>query len=315
MHRLLSWLKALTPFAWALIAFIGVGIVLTLWYIVLGAPVPPAMARFSGATSQPTTSLQVPSPLQQASVTPTGTPTAVLESTATPEPTATPTAVPTDTPTVTPTSTPTATPTPEVLARVLVQRANVRAGPSTDFDVLGQLGEGDTAVVLGQNEEQTWVHIRLADGREAWIFGGLVEINAPPEPTPTPTDTPLPSPTPWESELLTLALKTMLLGQQFNVTEVALSDERPSGGSRRLTLRLSIPGGAADEVTNAVLHLSRPLYEFVTSDAHPDVDLIAVEVVAETSGQVTTVEIAVPDLVAFAEADIDQAEFVSRWNR
>jgi len=51
------------------------------------------------------------------------------------------------------------------------QNANLRAGPSTDFDLIGSVAAGDTLDIVGQNATGEW--FQLASG--AWIAGFLID--------------------------------------------------------------------------------------------------------------------------------------------
>ena len=88
-------------------------------------------------------------------------------------------------------------------------QANVRSGPAPDFDLLGQLEAGDTAVVVGQSETGDWWQIEYDAGVDglAWVANAVVELVGdratvpvvvvplePGAPTPTPTATPTPEP-------------------------------------------------------------------------------------------------------------------------
>jgi hypothetical protein len=131
--------------------------------------------------------------------------------TSTPEPTPTvpvvpptPTSVP-PTPTATTESVeePTSENKPVVTALVGL---NVRAGPGTDYPVVGRLAEGDTAEIVGRNDLATWWQIVFSSniGDRAWVAAGaqystasntagvpLAEIPAlPATATPPPTETP-----------------------------------------------------------------------------------------------------------------------------
>lgn len=103
-----------------------------------------------------------------------------------------------------PTPTFTFTPTPcvgIVTASVVV---NVRSGPATAYDVVGNLPIGGTAKVAGRNDANTWWYIEFPSGvgGHAWVAGSVTTasclptnlpiIAAPPLPTapPTPTDVP-----------------------------------------------------------------------------------------------------------------------------
>ena len=116
-------------------------------------------------------------------ITPTFTPTATA--TATLSPTATATFTATNTPTATATASTTATPTatPTVFGVVSAQgRINVRAGPGTQFAVVGSLAPDSGVRVIGANDEGDWYQIRREDGDEGWVSGALLLIEEPPAP-------------------------------------------------------------------------------------------------------------------------------------
>lgn len=119
---------------------------------------------------------------------PTETPT--VEQVA-PTPTDTPT--PTETPTEVPTATavplaPTATPTPEAAKPSANGVANLRAGPGTEYAVVGQAQAGQALEVVARNGAGDWY--QLAEG--AWVAGFLVDdapdvaVAATIPPTPEP---------------------------------------------------------------------------------------------------------------------------------
>ena len=80
------------------------------------------------------------------------------------------------------------------LAVVVAAALNVRAGPSTAYPVITTVPSGTVLTVLGRNEVNTWIAVRLADGTEGWVTRSLtnyigvagVIITAEPLPTPTP---------------------------------------------------------------------------------------------------------------------------------
>jgi uncharacterized protein YraI len=76
--------------------------------------------------------------------------------------------------------------------------ANVRAGPSTDYQVVGQMQLNVSAPLRGKNAAGDWWQITFADGPNGlgWVFGELVRVDnaanvavveAPPLPTSAPT--------------------------------------------------------------------------------------------------------------------------------
>jgi len=129
-------------------------------------------------------------------------------------------------PSVTPT--PAATATPEgVYGTVTSFRLNVRTGPGTNYDVLGQLSQGDTVFPVGANLDFTWMVIPFR-GTTGWVAAYLLDLNGNlsdlpiivPPPSPTPAATSTPSPAPFADLVVTAAAIDPLVpltGQPFNV--------------------------------------------------------------------------------------------------
>jgi hypothetical protein len=76
---------------------------------------------------------------------------------------------------------------------------NVRAGPGTNYPIVGQFEPGQQAIVTGRNEEQSWWQVNLnieQTDSPGWVYGELVTftgsdqtipaVEAPPPPSPTP---------------------------------------------------------------------------------------------------------------------------------
>jgi len=85
-------------------------------------------------------------------------------------PSAQPPAAPTSTPQSTASAEPTATECqPTVTANL---NANIRSGPGTAHGVVGSLVEGDSATVLGRNDDSTWWYIDHGGG-QAWIAASV----------------------------------------------------------------------------------------------------------------------------------------------
>ncbi|MCS6828738.1 MAG: SH3 domain-containing protein [Caldilinea sp.] len=91
---------------------------------------------------------------------------------------ATPTPEPTPTPTLEPTPQvnllqllPTPTPTPAGVEAVVLDTANLRAGPGTEFERVGSVRAGDTLRLVGRLADGSWY--QLENG--AWIAAFLVE--------------------------------------------------------------------------------------------------------------------------------------------
>lgn len=111
-------------------------------------------------------------------------------------------------PPATPTETPAAAP-PTVNAN-----ANLRAGPSTNFEVVGSVNAGTGVTPIGRNQAGDWVLVEVAAGQQAWIALFLVddvavatlpvttEVSPPtseplvPSTATIPADTPSPPPVP-----------------------------------------------------------------------------------------------------------------------
>jgi hypothetical protein len=91
------------------------------------------------------------------------------------------------------TATTTATPTvsvPTTNTTTANAVSNLRAGPGTDFAIVGSAQAGDALDVVGQNSDGTWFVLANGD----WIAAFLVD-NAPEDlPVVEPRATPLPSP-------------------------------------------------------------------------------------------------------------------------
>lgn len=90
-----------------------------------------------------------------------------LPATATPAATATPVVVATNTPA------PTATPAGPSVKNVDNEFVNVRSGPGTTYDILGQIKQNESAPVTGKNGDGQWWQISFA-GKSGWVFGQLV---------------------------------------------------------------------------------------------------------------------------------------------
>ncbi|MEQ8677472.1 MAG: ABC transporter substrate-binding protein [Aggregatilineales bacterium] len=100
---------------------------------------------------------------------------------------------------------PTLTPTPDgVFITIESNVQNVRSGPSIDYDVLGQLRQGETRQVIGATANFDWVVIEFR-GQQGWLATYLLDvtgdrstipiISPPPTPTPPPaTATPTAAP-------------------------------------------------------------------------------------------------------------------------
>ena len=83
-------------------------------------------------------------------------------------------------------------------ATVTAPVVNMRAGPSTDYPVIGQLNEGQSCDITGRNRAGTWWLVACTNNVSGWVAGQLVattgstsnvpilNVAPPPQPTPTP---------------------------------------------------------------------------------------------------------------------------------
>ena len=109
---------------------------------------------------------------------------------------ASPTVLSSETPTSTSTSTlrpPTPTSTPVLVEGTLTIKVNVRSGPGTEFDFLGQLQAGDKVQIASKNKTGTWYQILYdpASQGRGWVAAQYVQVKAgveiPLDATATPT--------------------------------------------------------------------------------------------------------------------------------
>ena len=89
------------------------------------------------------------------------------------------TATPTPSPTPEATPTPAATPTPDFASVTTSATVNLRSGPGTGFGSVGQLNAGETARILGKNQDGSWWQIERSGGDPAWVVARLVSTQGP----------------------------------------------------------------------------------------------------------------------------------------
>jgi uncharacterized protein YgiM (DUF1202 family) len=106
---------------------------------------------------------------------------------------------PTPSPTIsldTPTSIPTATPDIPIVTAII--GANVRSGPSEEYSIIDLLFEGDTAEVVGRYDniyyepETWWLIKRIGEGKDGWIWSGVVSISGDVDEVPILIPPPIP---------------------------------------------------------------------------------------------------------------------------
>lgn len=126
------------------------------------------------------------------------------------------------------TATPAPTATPEgVVVTVTRNIQNIRTGPGTFYDIIGQARQGEQFRVIGANADLTWVVVDFR-GTQGWLSRDILEtfgnVNTVPLVTPPATPTPLPptataTAAPQADIVVLSVLPTRLfVGTPFNVT-------------------------------------------------------------------------------------------------
>lgn len=135
----------------------------------------PTAAETPVVTASAATAAALAAPAGDAAA-PTAAPTPAAEAPSllgllpTPTPAAEPPAAqPPAAPVVEPTPAP-----PTAATAVVLQGANLRSGPSTDFGIVGAAQQGETVTLVGRNADATWFQTQAG----AWIFAQLLD-NAP----------------------------------------------------------------------------------------------------------------------------------------
>jgi ABC-type branched-subunit amino acid transport system substrate-binding protein len=169
------------------------------------------------------------------------------------------------------TSTPTPTATPDgVVATVNRAVQNVRSGPSTNFDKIGELKQNDQVRIIGANADFTWLVISFR-GQQGWIAANIVDIfgdlNTVPFITPPASPTPPPSPTVQLPnniviDAASVAPTPIIVGQPFTVNVTVRNAGGTAAGQFAIAATFPpnnifasaiVPGLAAGQSTNAVL--------------------------------------------------------------
>lgn len=128
---------------------------------------------------------------------------------------------------------PTPTATPDgVFLTIESARQNIRTGPGLEYDVIGQLSQGETARVIGATTNFDWVVIDYR-GQNGWLASYLLDITGnratvpiiapPPTPTPLPA-TATPTPQPIADIIITGATPNELTLNTVNVINVTVQN-------------------------------------------------------------------------------------------
>jgi uncharacterized protein YraI len=84
----------------------------------------------------------------------------------------------------------------EDISGTVYQTANVRSGPDTRFEIVGQLSAGDLVSIDGRSSDERWLHVILASGAAGWLPSfalildgdvGDIPVYQPNEATPEPS--------------------------------------------------------------------------------------------------------------------------------
>jgi uncharacterized protein YgiM (DUF1202 family) len=157
-------------------------------------------------------------------------------------------------PTPTPLPPPPPQPTPTLQGvNVIITRSvqNVRSGPGTNYDVIGQLRKGDTARVIGANANFSWLVIDLR-GTQGWVSRDILDVTGdlntvpliapPPTPTPPPA-TLVPTTAPLPDVIVMSVVPTRLtIGAPFNVSVTLLNQGGANAGPFAVAATFQ-PGG------------------------------------------------------------------------
>jgi len=82
----------------------------------------------------------------------------------------------TSSPSETPPVTASATPGPDAVVKV--EAGNLRAGPGTEYNIIGQVKRGDELDILSHNQAGDWVKVTvLKEARTGWLSVSLIELN------------------------------------------------------------------------------------------------------------------------------------------
>ena len=172
---------------------------------------------------------------------------------ATPVPTAIPTSTATIVPTSIPTFTPTATPV-MVDLRVLNKPVICRFGPGTVYELMDELGEGQSAHVIGRNESFTWWYIRDPGNPNGfcWVAANLTETQGAVEELPVVQ---APSPIVTDASLRVEPDRIVVSCDKFPQT-IFLEAEITTNGPTFVTWRWEASTGVSSENTILVFEQS-----------------------------------------------------------
>ncbi len=193
------------------------------------------------------------------------------------------------------TPTPIPSPTPDGFTAIIQSAVqNIRGGPSTDYDILGQLPKDTQVRVIGATVDFTWLVIDYR-GQQGWLATYLVEtfgdrnsvpiIQPPPKPTPLPA-TAIPTSPPVADIIITSASPNRItLGELFTVNVTVLNQGSLPAGAFAVATSFE-PGGVYTGVNINSLgggqQTTVQLQQTVTGSTGPQ----AIKIIADLNSQV-----------------------------
>jgi hypothetical protein len=154
-----------------------------------------------------------------------------------PSPTAAPTSQPVLVIPVTAVTQPPATLDAEVTANVL----NVRVGPGMNHRIMAQLPAGQIVRMEGRSQTGEWIAVRLADGKEGWVYRSYLSTSA--DLTALPVMEAYGGPLAPNPEVKPPAKPARRYTLDVSISD-SLAEVRMAGfaGDQAITLRLAVPG-------------------------------------------------------------------------
>ncbi len=171
-----------------------------------------------------------------------------------------------------------ATPLPDgVFVTVTSSIQNVRSGPSTNFDVIGQLNQGDQLEVVGANSDFSWLVIDFR-GRDGWIanLSNLNEIIGDLNTVPVADSPPTPIPPPQPTQPIIVEAQ-----EPDIVIQAASVDPNPIRIGQQFTISVTVGNQGNTDASNFSVAVTLP----------PDDLFLSANLTGLGAGQSTTVNL------------------------
>jgi len=188
---------------------------------------------------------------------------------------------------------------------------NVRAGPSTQNDIVTTLEPGTFVPIIGRNDAETWYEVELPEGGTGWIADFLlrIELITPDESETAPEAA---EPTPTREGAFNLPDKGTVFARVVNQPEPTPEDGPPADESAPPSLDAqptesfpeggNLPPGIGEESTPDVIPEMTPE---PTADATPEATPAVTPEVTEEPGLTISIPLGERDIVA-PERDDDE---------